>query len=165
MRPRILNKTSAVTLVEYGLRMDAGSSSRPISSAWDEPDRRDLHNHREPRERRLIRGEMETDRLPRHNILIRNISPRGLGASCRGLPPMVEETASIRLPDGQVITGMVRWVREQEFGVRFDRPVNLDAVFGAIQRMKAMAEASAHWEVKPGHRVAVHLVGSSLRRL
>lgn len=109
---------------------------------------------REARERRLIRAEMRSDRLSPHDILIRNVSGRGLGANSRGtLPPIAGELVTIRLPDGQMVQAHVRWTEGMGFGVELDSPINLAALFAAIQRLKDLADTGATFEVKSRHRV------------
>ncbi|WP_353230991.1 hypothetical protein [Novosphingobium sp.] len=122
---------------------------------------------REPRERRLIRAKMCSDRLPAHDILIRNISRQGLSATSRGvLPPMVDEQVSLRLPDGQVIGGAIRWVDGQVFGVLLQSALNLPAFFDALQRLKQNADTGATFEIKSMHRVTTWRPDeSALRRV
>lgn len=119
---------------------------------------------RETRERRLLRGQMRTERLPLFELLIRNISARGLCGTCRELPPLVGEEAEILLPDNRTVSATVRWVNDQVFGVEFDEPINLEAMFDTIQRLRNIAERNASWEVKSKHRVAEHRPDWSMMR-
>ena len=122
---------------------------------------------REPRERRLIRAQMCSDRLTPHDILIRNISRQGLSATSRGvLPPMVDEQVSLRLPDGQVIGAAIRWVDGQVFGAQLQSAINLPAFFDALQRLKQNADAGGAFEIKSMHRVTTWQPdASALRRV
>ena len=106
------------------------------------------------RERRLIRGELRCDRLGTIELLIRNVSRRGIGATCRSLPPMPGEAVMVRMPDGQVVSGTVRWARDQAFGIVLDEPFDVAALNSTLQQMKAIAEKNARWEVKSKHRVS-----------
>lgn len=115
-------------------------------------DTSDLHP-REIRERRLLKGLMQSDRLPTFEIVIRNISAGGLCATCKGLPPLVGESCDIQLPDNRQVSGTARWVNDQVFGIAFDEPINLAAMFDTIQRLRDLAERNASWEVKSKHRV------------
>lgn len=108
---------------------------------------------REPRERRLLRGQMQTERLPAFEIVIRNISSRGLCATCKGLPPVQGEFAEILLPDNRTVTANVRWASDQVFGVEFEEPINLEILMDTLQRLRDLAERNARWEVKSKHRV------------
>lgn len=111
------------------------------------------HQPREPRERRLLRGQMQTERLPAFEIVIRNISARGLCATCKGLPPVVDELAEIHLPDNRYVVATVRWVCDQVFGVEFQEPINLAIMMDTLQRLRDLAERNTSWEVKSKHRV------------
>lgn len=108
---------------------------------------------REPRERRLLRGHMQTERLAPFEIVIRNISARGLCGTCKGLPPVIGEFAEIHLPDNRHVTAIVRWVNDQVFGVEFEEPINLAIMLDTLQRLRGLAERDASWEVKSKHRV------------
>lgn len=108
---------------------------------------------RELRERRLLRGRLRSDRLPVFEIVIRNISTRGLCATCRELPPLPGETCEIELPDNRRVGATVRWGHDQVFGLAFDAPIDLEAMFMTLQRLRDLAERNASWEVKSKHRV------------
>lgn len=122
------------------------------------------HETREPRERRLLRGHMVTERLPTFEIVIRNISSRGLCGTCKGLPPITGEFAEIMLPDNRTVTATVRWVNDQVFGVEFGEPINLAIMMDTLQRLRDLAERSASWEVKSKHRVTDHRPDAALLR-
>lgn len=79
----------------------------------------------EPREAVTLVVDAETGgrRLP---IEIGNISSGGLMARAAEPVPTGARVA-LRL-DGQQIEGEVRWSDEDRFGVRFDEPLQLDAV-------------------------------------
>ena len=124
------------------------------------------HHPREPRERRLLKGLTQTERLPEFEIVIRNISARGLCATCKGLPPLAEEFAEIQLPDNRTVTATVRWTNDQVFGVEFDAPINVQVLIDTLQRLRELAERNASWEVKSKHRVNDHRPDSArLRRV
>lgn len=124
------------------------------------------HQYREHRERRLLRGQMQTERLSAFEIVIRNISARGLCATCKALPPLPGEAAELLLPDKRLVTATVRWVSEQVFGVEFDQPIDLGMMMDTLQRIRDLAEQAASWEVKSKHRVSDHRPDlASLRRI
>ncbi|WP_421838538.1 PilZ domain-containing protein [Novosphingobium sp.] len=121
---------------------------------------------RDNRERRLLKGQMQTDRLPGFEIVIRNISARGLCATCKGLPPVVGEFAEIHLPDNRTVMANVRWTNDQIFGVEFEEPINLAIMMDTLQRLRDLADRNASWEVKSKHRVSDHRPDvAMLRRL
>jgi hypothetical protein len=122
------------------------------------------HQQREPRERRLLRGQMQTERLPAFEIVIRNISARGLCGTCKGLPPIPGEFAEILLPDNRTVTATVRWANDQVFGVEFEDSINLAIMMDTLQRLRDLAERNASWEVKSKHRVTDHRPDMALLR-
>lgn len=107
---------------------------------------------RDPRERRLQKGHMQTDRLPVFEIVIRNISSRGLCATCMGAPPVVGEFAEIQLPDNRTVMATVRWTNDKVFGVVFEDPINLGAMMDILQRLLDLAEQNAKWQAKSKQR-------------
>lgn len=120
---------------------------------------------REQRERRLIRAEMQSERLARHDILIRNISARGIGAASRtGTPPLPGERVCVRLPDGHVVAGAIRWVDAQAFGIALDEAIALPELFASLQKMKQSADQGASFEVKSRHRVTTWRPNADLIR-
>lgn len=72
----------------------------------------------------------------------------------------------VRMPDGQVISGTVRWVQDQAFGIVLDEAFDVVALSTALQQMKAIAEKNARWEVKSKHKVSAWQPDrNALRRL
>ncbi len=53
-------------------------------------------------------------------VMVRDISPRGLSAAALGAPPPAETVVRARLEDGQELWGLVRWSKGNLFGVEFD---------------------------------------------
>lgn len=80
---------------------------------------------REPRIRKLVKIELFTDSSGPHNSIVRNLSSLGIRA-----------TSPIELQSGQSIeikkegygkvSGTVRWVKDGEFGMQFDQPIDID---------------------------------------
>lgn len=77
----------------------------------------------EPRERVIWAAELERDgvRVP---IEIGNISTGGLMASVDG--GVASDAPLVVWLDGRRLTGEVRWYGEGRFGMRFDKPIELD---------------------------------------
>ena len=121
---------------------------------------------REPRQRRLVRAQMYSDRLPQQDIIIRNLSLRGIGGASRGLPPMQDERVAVLLPDGQKVTGSIGWIDGLSFGIRLDLDLDLQSLAASIQRTNELTDASPNWEVKRLHRVTTPRVDiSKLRKI
>ena len=119
---------------------------------------------RELRQRRLVRAQIFNDRLPGVCILIRNISGHGIGAASRGLLPLKGEKLSILLPHHEEVTGLVRWVYGESFGVELDHDLNLHALADALQNQIRMDGASTDWEVSRLHRVVTQSVDPTTSR-
>ncbi|MBT0669990.1 histidine kinase [Novosphingobium profundi] len=82
-----------------------------------------------PRERRLrqcARFSLTDAHGQPIEVMVRDISSRGLSAAAIGTPPPAETVVRARLEDGQELWGLVRWSRGNLFGVEFDtRPGSL----------------------------------------
>ncbi|WP_150290256.1 hypothetical protein [Sphingobium estronivorans] len=79
------------------------------------------------RQRRLLKARM---RHPRHgevDILVRDVSERGLGGRCE-LELAVGDHVVIGLPDCSPAEGRIAWRKGQAFGVQLDAPINPETV-------------------------------------
>ena len=54
------------------------------------------------------------------DVIVRDISSRGLSAAAKGPPPALDEVVQARLEDGRELWGLVRWREGNLFGVEFD---------------------------------------------
>ena len=75
---------------------------------------------RETRRSRLVKLTLRNARGELLDIMVRNVSARGLNAAARGEPPQPNEVITVHLPDGGEHWGIVRWVDGNLFGVEFD---------------------------------------------
>lgn len=108
---------------------------------------------RELRHRRLMMARISSPRIIDQDIVIRNISQRGLGAATQGIFPALGEQLVVKLPDGQALTGIVRWADGPSFGLALDIELNPEDL--ADVKSKALVKGSAPtWEVSHLHRVA-----------
>lgn len=57
------------------------------------------------------------------DVIVRDISSRGLSAAAAGTPPAENEVVRARLEDGRELWGLVRWIDGNLFGVEFDTRV------------------------------------------
>ena len=80
---------------------------------------------REPRERKLIRVEIERDSGPPIAAIITNISEQGMGGRTDSSLLPYETIAVVKKGYGR-IAGEVRWVEGDRFGVLFAEAVNID---------------------------------------
>ena len=122
-------------------------------------------SQRELRPRRLIRATLLSHRMDSQEILIRNVSCNGFGASSRGLPPLSGDQIQASLPGGWLLAGTVRWVKGPNFGVQFDQPINLDELAAAIARASEMAMPKSDWQVSRLHRVTTDAGTGNLRKI
>ena len=76
-----------------------------------------------PRERRrsqLARLTLYDARDETIEVIVRDISSRGLSAVAAARPPAINEIVRARLEDGREVWGLVRWTEDNLFGVEFD---------------------------------------------
>ena len=57
------------------------------------------------------------------DVVVRDISSRGLSAAAAGNPPAENEVVRAQLEDGRELWGLVRWTDGNLFGVEFDTRV------------------------------------------
>jgi hypothetical protein len=79
---------------------------------------------REPRTRMVIPATITGERTAEREILIRNISRRGIGARSRQGAPDIGERVTIRIGAHAEISGTVRWVQGAQFGLLLDRDLD-----------------------------------------
>jgi len=75
---------------------------------------------RERRRPRLVKLALRNAQGELLDIMVRNVSARGLNAAARGEPPRRNEVVTVHLPDDRVHWAIVRWVDGNLFGVEFD---------------------------------------------
>ncbi len=108
---------------------------------------------RAQRQPRIIRARLIHRDGEVQDIVIRNISEAGLGASARGPAPVRGERIVVVLPGEQEVSGVVRWFGGHTFGMRLDHPLDMDALGRALQRQAHVAQVSGEWKVETRHRV------------
>jgi hypothetical protein len=79
------------------------------------------------REGRLLRAQMQHPRIGLVDILVRNISERGIGGKCLH-PVSPGDLVSIVLPNVPTVDGMIIWCMGDGFGMRLNRPLDLTGV-------------------------------------
>lgn len=75
---------------------------------------------RAPRARLIAPATMLSERFGSCDIRIRNISERGLGARSRTQMPEIGERLIISIAGIGDVSGIVRWVRGDQFGIALD---------------------------------------------
>lgn len=106
-----------------------------------------------PRQRRLVRAGITDSFGTNHDIVIRNVSEKGLGATMRGVPPLRGTAVTVLIPQGMTMNGTIRWVDGAVFGIEFDSPIELQTLADLIQRNHETAKCESQWEVANLHQV------------
>ena len=121
---------------------------------------------REQRQPRIIRARLIHRDGEVQEIVIRHVSPPGLGGSARGPAPVRGERIMVVLPGEQEVTGLVRWFGGHTFGMQLDMPLDLEALALALQRQAHVAQVSGEWKVENRHRVITPMADPSrIRRV
>jgi len=108
---------------------------------------------REVRRARLLRGTLRFTSGTEIPIVVRNLSERGLGLTCKTAPPQRGEVVTVALPGAPEMQGVVRWTRDTAFGVELDGSVDPTELTGAIKREITKVQEVADWSVSRLHRV------------
>jgi hypothetical protein len=101
---------------------------------------------RAPRRRTLISAtllrapdEVGTAATPQQDIIVRNVSERGMCLATRAASqhalPLADEIVCIRLPENGEYLAQVRWVEERAFGVELFSTLDIEAL-GAANRKR-----------------------------
>lgn len=82
---------------------------------------------RETRTAKLISLEISGAQRRRTKIVVRNLSPHGIGG--RGDIDLLPcEQVVVHLPDGRDVDAIVRWVRKNSFGLSLDERIDSEAL-------------------------------------
>lgn len=119
------------------------------------------HALRDIRHPRIVRARLLQADGSEQDIVIRNVSANGLGATSKGAAPVRGERVAVILPDGSEVAGEVRWFQTRTFGVELDEPFDLDRLARALQRQAHVSRISSEWQVGSRHRVTTQQVDQS----
>ncbi|MDG2004076.1 MAG: PilZ domain-containing protein [Novosphingobium sp.] len=108
---------------------------------------------RSPRQRRLIRAQLNDGFGANFDIVIRNVSETGIGASMQGVPPLRGSAVTIMIPQGMAMSGTVRWVDGTGFGIALDDAIDLQTLTDVMQRKQNTISNEGQWEVRTLHQV------------
>jgi len=127
------------------------------------PERRSLRQHR------LLRAQMISSDGITQEIIIRNISEKGMGGSLGNMIAKVGDRVTVCLTDDATVTGILRWVKGKSFGLQLDLAVNTTAFEHLItsKRTDPVADAGCElWEVSRFYRAyASHVPQADPNRL
>ena len=127
------------------------------------PDKFSGVTHRHERNARLLRATLRKADGTIVPVMVRNLSERGLGLTCKDMPPLQGEVVTIALPGSSEMQGLVRWVRGDSFGMELSGPVDTTNIATAMQRELARAQEASGWEVQSRHRIYTPLANGPRR--
>ncbi len=116
---------------------------------------------RQPRQSRLVKAALECDRLGRFDVTVRNVSPTGIG----GQAPHIlarGERLTVHLPGHRPMSGTVRWVVEQRFGIETDKEIQVDCLRAAHGSSLPSADQSIEFRIVPPPKIAGRRPGLTL---
>lgn len=129
------------------------SDDRMVDHARQEP----------PRQRRLLLVELALGDGKRFEVIVRNISPRGMGASARGIAPAAGAIVTLA-GDGEAYTGVIRWVSGQNFGVHFQCDLG-KFLLDRARRPSDGAGGKHNWTMSKPYSVIQHVQDGVKKRL
>ncbi len=109
---------------------------------------------RDTRQPRIVSARLVRRGGDQQDIVIRNISPTGLGARTKAAAPARGEQVTVILPGDQILTGTVRWFTRNAFGLELDTPLSPAALTEALQHKAHVAQINGEWRVESRHRVS-----------
>jgi predicted RNase H-like HicB family nuclease len=120
---------------------------------------------REKRGARLVRASLRLANGATMPIVVRNLSERGIGVTCKTTPPARGEVVHVTLPGSSEMQGVVRWSRDGGFGIELSGPVDANSIAETIQRELARMQEATDWQVSTLHRVHTPLSHGPRRRV
>jgi len=120
---------------------------------------------RDTRRARLVRGTLRFASGTQIPIVIRNLSERGLGISCRTAPPQVGERVVVTLPGSAELDGVVRWTQDTTCGIELTGMVDAEEIAAALQREQARLLEKTDWQVASLHRIEAPRATGPRRRI
>jgi len=108
---------------------------------------------RTPRQRRLIRAEITDSFGAKYDVVIRNVSEKGVGASMQVVPPLKGSVVTVMIPQGMAMKSTVRWIEGTACGIELENPIDLQTLTDVIQRKHQTAKREGQWEVRNLHQV------------
>ena len=92
---------------------------------WNPNPLTDGDNARETRVSKLVTLEVSNMRGDRSKVVVRNLSPHGIGARSE-INVLQCERVTVHLPDGTDIGATIRWVGKGTFGIALDDRIEPD---------------------------------------
>lgn len=111
---------------------------------------------REPRTAKLVALNLSSARYSNVKIVVRNLSPHGLGARA-DIELLPCERVVVHLPNGRDVGAIVRWVRKNTFGLSLDERIETEY----LQPKAAGAAAIVPRDAELGFNRLRHTAASS----
>jgi len=108
---------------------------------------------REVRHPRIVRAVVKSRNGSEQDVVIRNVSQRGLGITCKGAAPVKGERVTVVLPGDLPLSGVVRWFSGHAFGMELDEDFQIETLANALQRQAHVSRVNGEWHVESRHRV------------
>ena len=107
---------------------------------------------RQPRQSRLVKAALACQRLGRFDVTLRNVSQTGVGG--RG-PHVLEkgERVTLYMPGHEPMTGTVRWVAGQRFGLETDKEIETTRLRAAHADELVAADSKSEFQIVPAPEV------------
>ncbi len=102
---------------------------------------------RDARQTRLIVLQMSRGGRPLQEIVARNLSNRGIGALSKTVPPIEGDQVTVHFPQGQRVTGVVRWVFRQNFGILLDQDIDPTLIQPKARHIQIIDDSPGKWHV------------------
>jgi PilZ domain len=127
-----------------------------MDMGWKPSTAADNDSTREPRMAKLVALHLSSARYDNVKIVVRNLSPHGLGARA-DIELLPCERVVVHLPDGQDVGAIVRWVRKNTFGLSLDERIEP----AQLQPKPAAVSAIVPRDAEIGFNRLRHTAGSS----
>lgn len=116
---------------------------------------------RAPRQSRLLKAALNSDRFGRFDVTIRNVSQTGIGGNG---PHILScgDRVTIDLPGHKPMRGTVRWVVNTRFGIAADQAIRLDDLRSAYGGSLTAVDGSHEFRVIPPPKADMRRPGLKL---
>ena len=108
---------------------------------------------RDPRKARLIRATLRLADNSSMAVVVRNLSERGIGVTCKGATPRAGTLVHVTMPGSPELPGVVRWARDGAFGIELTGAIDPQELEDAVQRELQRQQEATEWKVSARHRV------------
>ncbi|WP_260580900.1 PilZ domain-containing protein [Sphingopyxis sp. PET50] len=116
---------------------------------------------RQPRQSRLVKAALESERFGRFDVTVRNVSQTGIGGQAPH-PLQNGERLTVHLPGHPPMTGTVRWVCDQRFGIETDSEIRIEQLRAAHGGSMPSADQSIEFRIIPPPKTVAKRPGLQL---